>query len=137
MTVIKSSANAPSRAVVKPDDDDHADQWRGEHNGEMKIEILHIDECPSWIEAGSRLQEALSLTGNEGADIVYRLLRTPEDAARVPFAGSPTMTCDDEDLFPTDGRTTDMACRIYFTPTGLAGLPTTEQLVEAITSRGR
>ena len=102
----------------------------------MKIEVLHIDECPNWIEAGSRLQEALALTGNDGAELVFRLLRTTEDAAGVPFAGSPTITCDDVDLFPTDGRTIDLACRIYFTPSGLAGLPTTAQMVEAITSRG-
>ena len=81
-----------------------------------------------------RLEEALAVTGHSDTDVTYRLLRTPEEAAEVPFAGSPTITLDGEDLFATDGRTTDLACRIYFTPAGIAGLPTTEQLVEAITS---
>lgn len=102
----------------------------------MKIEVLHIDECPNWIEAGSRLQDALRITGNEGAEITFRQLRTSEEAARVPFAGSPTITCDGVDLFPAEGRTTDLACRIYFMPNGLAGLPSTAQLVEAIGAHG-
>ncbi|MFP3466880.1 hypothetical protein [Leifsonia sp. SIMBA_070] len=60
------------------------------------------------------------------------MLSTPEQAALVPFAGSPTITVDGEDLFPSDGGTSDLACRIYYTPDGLAGLPTVDQLIEAI-----
>jgi hypothetical protein len=102
----------------------------------MRVELLHIDECPNWEEAATRLREALNATGHPDANIVLRLLKTSEEAARVPFAGSPTLTLDDEDLVPSEGRTTDLACRIYLTPNGLAGLPTTEQLVEAIQARG-
>jgi hypothetical protein len=100
----------------------------------MKIEVLHIEECPSWVETGKRLETALAATGHATTTITFRLIRTPEDASRVPFAGSPTITLDGRDVFPSDGRTTDLACRIYSTPAGLAGLPTTEQLQEAITS---
>jgi hypothetical protein len=103
----------------------------------MKIEVLHIDGCPSWIEAGKRLQEALVTTGHADTTVSYRVLRTPEDAGRVAFAGSPTITLDGRDLFPSDGGTTDLACRIYPTPEGLSGLPTTEQLREAITTYDR
>ncbi|MCJ1697680.1 thioredoxin family protein [Rathayibacter caricis] len=101
----------------------------------MMIEVLHIDDCPNWKDVGPRLDEALAATGHSDVPVTYRLLATPEDAAGVAFAGSPTITLDGEDLFPSGGRTTDLACRIYFTSSGLAGLPTTEQLVEAITSR--
>lgn len=94
-----------------------------------------IDECPNWIEAGNRLQEALSLTDNEGVDLALRLLHTTEDAASVLFAGLPTIVLDGADLFPSDGRTTHLACRIYVTPSGVADLPATAQLVEAIMSR--
>lgn len=103
----------------------------------MDIEVLHIDECPSWVEAGSRVREALRVAGITDSTVRYRLLRTAEDAAGVPFAGSPTILLDGRDLFPSDGRTSDLACRVYATPTGLAGLPTTEQLVQAIASHGR
>ncbi|MBX0301422.1 thioredoxin family protein [Cryobacterium sp. 1639] len=102
----------------------------------MKIEVLYIDDCPNWVEVGRRLEDALAMGGYSRTPISYRLLRTPDEAAEVSFAGSPTITLDGEDLFATDGRTTDLACRIYFTPSGLAGLPTTEQLTKAIASRG-
>jgi hypothetical protein len=105
-------------------------------NGFMKAELLHIDECPNWEEAAARFREALNATGHSDVGIVLRLLRTSDEAASVPFAGSPTLTLDDEDLVLSDGRTTDLACRIYFTPTGLAGLPTTAQLVDGIRARG-
>jgi hypothetical protein len=99
----------------------------------MKIEILHIADCPNWQEAGGRTQSALAQAGVQGAAIEYRLLSSPEDAAKVPFAGSPTILIDGVDAFPSDGRTSDLACRVYFTHPGLAGLPTTEQLRVALT----
>ena len=99
----------------------------------MKIEILHIDECANWEEAGRRAQTALAAAGGLEATIEYRLLSTPEDAAQVPFAGSPTILINGTDAFPGGGRTTDLACRVYYTDQGLAGLPTTEQLRDAFT----
>lgn len=100
----------------------------------MKLEVLHIEDCPNWEEAGRRLQVALALTGRGDLPIGYRLLRTPAEAAPTAFAGSPTITVDGLDLFPSDGRTSDLACRVYLTPTGLAGLPTVDQLVKALST---
>jgi hypothetical protein len=102
----------------------------------MNIEVLHIEDCPNWVEAGSRLREAFRATGLAETPITYRLLSTPEEAAQVPFAGSPTITIDGKDLFPSGGRTTDLACRVYPTPTGFAGLPTTDQIIDAIAANG-
>jgi hypothetical protein len=65
--------------------------------------------------------------GHGDVELVYRLLRSSEEAAQVPFAGSPTILVDGEDAFPSEGRTTDLACRIYVTPKGLAGMPTQDQ----------
>ncbi|MDF2713052.1 MAG: alkylmercury lyase [Nonomuraea muscovyensis] len=107
------------------------------HYGEVKIEVLHIVDCPSWVAVGDRLREALNATGIGATRIEYRLLQTREDAARVPFAGSPTILLDGVDMFPGGEKTTDLACRVYLTPAGLAGLPTTDQLVDALTDRGR
>ncbi|CAD6005623.1 thioredoxin family protein [Agreia sp. COWG] len=103
----------------------------------MILEILHIDACPNWIEAGHRLEDALTATGHSDTSVEYRLIASSDDASRVPFAGSPTFILDGQDLFEAGGRTTDLACRIYFTPTGIAGLPTTKQLIDAITSHER
>ena len=98
----------------------------------MKVEILHIDECPNWEEAGRRARIALDEVGMQDVDIRYRLLSTSEEAAAVWFAGSPTILIDGVDAFPTDGRTSDLACRIYHTDHGAAGLPETEQLVDIL-----
>ena len=97
----------------------------------MKVEILHIDECPNWEEVGRRVRIALDEVGAREVDIEFRLLSSSEEAADVWFAGSPTILIDGTDAFPTDGRTTDLACRVYHTARGLAGLPSAEQLVQA------
>ncbi|WP_045279079.1 hypothetical protein [Microbacterium oxydans] len=103
----------------------------------MKIELLHIAECPSWVETGRRVSEALRETGHDvDSTLTFRLVRTEEDAAEVAFAGSPTITLNGNDLFPGSDRTVDLACRIYRTPAGLAGMPTTEQIRQAITTHG-
>lgn len=102
----------------------------------MKVEILHIDDCPNWEEAGRRTGAALKATGHEHVTVKFRRLQTSDDASRVPFAGSPTILVDGADLFPTGSRITDLACRVYPTPDGLAGLPTDEQLVDALNHRG-
>lgn len=101
----------------------------------MEFEVLHIDDCANWEEAGLRLRAALRSSGQDEAIIRFRLIRTPEDATGTAFAGSPTIAIDGVDLFPSDGGTTDLACRIYATPAGLAGLPTVDQILERIATR--
>jgi hypothetical protein len=98
----------------------------------MDLEVLHIDDCPNWEQAADRLQEALNSTGHGDESIGFRLLRSSEDAVGTAFTGSPTITLDGIDLIPSQGATSDLACRIYVTPSGSAGLPTVDQLVEGI-----
>jgi hypothetical protein len=102
----------------------------------MKAELLHIEECPSWEEAGRSLRAALDSTGHRDVPITFTLVASATEAARVPFAGSPTILIDGQDLFPSDGRTSDLACRVYLTPKGLAGRPTQEQLETELTAHG-
>lgn len=102
----------------------------------MRVEILHIDDCPNWGEAGRRTTAALKETGHEHVTVTFRRLQTSEDASQAPFAGSPTILVDGADLFPTAVRIMDLACRVYSTPDGLAGLPTTDQLVNALNHHG-
>lgn len=101
----------------------------------MKIEILHIDDCPNTAEAGDRLRTALDVTGHENARIAFVLIGSADEAAGLQFAGSPTILVDGTDLFPSAGRTQNLACRFYSTPTGIAGVPTVDQLSEALASR--
>jgi hypothetical protein len=98
----------------------------------MNVEVLHIDDCPNWEEAADRLREALRSTGHGDESIGFRLVRSSEDAVGTAFAGSPTITLDGVDLVPSQGATSDLACRIYLTSNGLAGLPTVDQLIEGI-----
>ncbi len=102
----------------------------------MRVEILHIGDCPNWEEAGRRVRTALGEAGVQGAELDFRLLASPEDAAQVAFSGSPAILIDGVDAFPGGARTTDLACRVYYTENGLAGLPTTEQLRLAVTAAG-
>lgn len=101
----------------------------------MSIEILHIDECPSWETAESRTRDALKSLGRPDISVTTRVLRAPEDAVETTFAGSPTITLHGIDLFPTDGRANDLACRVYATPTGLKGSPEIEQIIDALRSQ--
>jgi hypothetical protein len=101
----------------------------------VKIEVLHIDACPNGEQTSVRVRAALSRLGETGTTVNLRLVHTSEEAAEVPFAGSPTILVDGADLFPSEGKTVDLACRVYVTPDGLAGLPTIEQIVEALETR--
>lgn len=100
----------------------------------MNIEILHIDECPNWEETGERVRTALNATGHPDVAINYRLLTTAENAAAVAFAGTPTILLNGTDVFPSGGRTFDLACRIYRTATGFSGMPAVDQLIQALTT---
>lgn len=103
----------------------------------MKAEILHIEECPSWEPVGRDLREVLDATGHDDVPLTYTLLESSEQAAEVPFAGSPTILVDGIDLFPTAPHTTDLACRVYLTPGGLRPRPTREQIEQALAERTR
>lgn len=98
----------------------------------MHVEILHIDECQNWVEAGTRVEEALAELGRGDVEVTYRLLTDSAEAAAVPFAGSPTILLDGVDAFPADGRTSNLACRVYRTDVGFAGVPTIAQIIEVM-----
>lgn len=102
----------------------------------MTIELLHIADCPSWEETLRRLQCAVGKTMPTDTSIEAILIDSAEKAARSSFAGSPTILVNGVDLFPSGGRANDLACRIYFTPSGVAGSPTQKQIEEALTALG-
>jgi hypothetical protein len=65
-----------------------------------------------------------------------RLLKSVSDIEGTGFAGSPTITVNGADIFPDGAPSSDLACRIYMTPSGFAGLPTMDQLTKALRDRG-
>lgn len=102
----------------------------------MRLELLHIDECPNTVKAYERLQEALSIVGRGEVEVHLRVLKSAAEIENSGFAGSPTITLNGTDIFPTGASASELACRIYMTPDGFAGLPTVDQLAEALTSSG-
>ena len=94
----------------------------------MKIELLYFDDCPNWEVAAERLDD---VAGGRGLTVERRLVTTPEEAEAARFRGSPTILVNGEDPFASGDEPFGLACRVYQTPDGPAGSPTTEQL-EAI-----
>jgi hypothetical protein len=105
-------------------------------NEAMRIELLHIDECPHSTKAQERLEAGLTVLGRSDIPVHTRLLTSASEIPNTGFAGSPTITVDGVDIFPTDAVADDLACRVYATPDGLAGLPTLEQITSALKNRG-
>lgn len=109
------------------------------HNGCMRIELLHIDQCPNTARALERLESALAVLGRSDIAVRLRQLSTASDISDISdtgFAGSLTITVDGSDIFPTGAPVDDLACRLYATPDGFAGLPTLNQIVQALVNRG-
>ncbi|MCB2176382.1 MAG: thioredoxin family protein [Actinomycetales bacterium] len=100
----------------------------------MRVQLLHIADCPSWQLADERLRRALRTVGAE-VEVERVLIRTPEQAAARGFHGSPSIVVDGVDLFPHAGAPVGLSCRLYPTPGGSAGSPTVGQLVEVLSGR--
>lgn len=101
----------------------------------MQIEILHIDECPNWREAGRLVERALEELGTTHVAVKFTLISTPEQAAAVPFAGSPTILVDGVDAFPSDGATAELACRVFRVGGGFSGTPSLSDLRMVLAER--
>ena len=102
----------------------------------MRIELLHIDGCPNTAGAQERLEAALTILGRGDIPVHMRQLNSASETRDTGFAGSPTITVEGNDIFPTGATADDLACRVYPTPQGLAGLPTVEQVTEALKNHG-
>lgn len=102
----------------------------------MRIELLHIEDCPNTAKALEQVKAALAALGHSDVPVHTRHIRSPADTVGTGFAGSPTITADGVDIFPDGAPSSDLACRIYPTPNGYAGAPTVDQVMEALTNHG-
>jgi hypothetical protein len=100
----------------------------------MRIDVLHIEDCPNWEAAGALIVEVANELGVADASPRFTLIRTAADAARVPFAGSPTVLIDGVDIVANAIPTTDLACRLYRDGERPAGVPSRDTLRRAILS---
>lgn len=98
----------------------------------MDITLQYFEGCPNWKIAAERLD--LIAVEHPGIIVTRRLVENLEDAEAINFRGSPSILVGGTDLFPDPSASVGLACRIYTSPTGLAGAPTLEQLRDAITA---
>ncbi len=91
----------------------------------QRIELLYFPECPHWRLAAERLSE---VAHRFSLLIELQLVTTEEEAERVSFRGSPTILVDGVDPFAKGDEPIGLSCRIYRTPDGYAGSPTSEQI---------
>ena len=97
----------------------------------MRVQLLYFEGCPNWQIAEARLRDALVAVGI--AELVELVeVNTHEQAVRLGFRGSPSVMVDGRDLFAPPGAAYGLMCRVYSTPEGLQGSPTTEQWVAAL-----
>lgn len=102
----------------------------------MKVEVLYFDGCPTYETATKTLQAVLAEEG-KGAEVELVAVNSDVEARRLRFPGSPTIRMDGRDLFPAPEREDwRLGCRVYTTPQGLRGSPTTEMLREALRTKG-
>ena len=95
----------------------------------MKLELLYFVGCPNWEVAAGRLD---AVAARRGLAVERRIVRTVEEAEAERFRGSPTILVDGRDPFTSGAGGFAMSCRLFATPDGPAGSPTTEQLEDAL-----
>jgi hypothetical protein len=101
-------------------------------NQPVRVELLYFDGCPNWTVAEERLHEALRSVDREGVHVAKVRVSSPQEAEELGFIGSPTIRFDGVDPFASGGELVGLACRVYATPDGLGGSPTTAQLVHVL-----
>ncbi|MFB9183348.1 hypothetical protein ACFFX1_34920 [Dactylosporangium sucinum] len=101
----------------------------------MRVTLWYFADCPNWRLAHDRLRQALDGTGHTDAEVRLMPVETEAEASAVGFAGSPSFTVDGVDLFGGVPSTGTLACRVYHTPTGLAGVPEVADLAAELAKR--
>ena len=97
----------------------------------MKVELLHIVDCPNTAVAEEHARAALDSLGFTDVPVELVTIHSEDEAASTQFGGSPTILVDGVDLFPTQ-PVRSLACRVYATERGYAGAPTPSQIEEAL-----
>ncbi|UXY25213.1 DsbA family protein [Streptomyces sp. HUAS TT20] len=98
----------------------------------MQIEVLVVPDCPHQQLAEERLRQALDAVGLAASSFTTRVVGDQAEAERSGFTGSPTILIDGRDPFAEPGAPPSLACRLYRTPSGMAGVPEVGRLQEAL-----
>ncbi|WP_181149890.1 hypothetical protein [Arthrobacter sp. MYb227] len=97
----------------------------------MDFELLIITDCPNSAPAAELFTKVMEAANLNATDLKIRELRSETEAQALGFHGSPTFAVAGQDLFASAAEPA-LSCRVYPTPTGLAGLPVFEELLESV-----
>lgn len=101
----------------------------------MKLEVLHVPECPNVSALNARLDEALA--GRRDVVIESHEVRSQAEATARRMTGSPTLLVDGVDPFAVAGQAPSLSCRLYVDDAGaVSGAPTPGQLRTALATGG-
>ena len=101
-------------------------------NGSMlDVEVLVVPDCPNQAGAERLMRKALDAAGLPDVPVRTRVVESEEEAAGLAFTGSPSFRVNGRDPFPSHD-VPSLACRLYRTETGLAGLPDPAGMVDAV-----
>jgi glutaredoxin len=89
----------------------------------MKAELLVVPGCPNEVAARDLLHEAAAQAGIADLEVRVTVIATEQQAQRRGFVGSPTFVLNGTDPFAVTDAPPGLACRIYLTPHGAAGVP--------------
>ena len=98
----------------------------------MDFELRIITDCPNSAPAAALFRKAMEAANLNAAELKIHELTSAAEAQAMEFHGSPTFTVAGQDLFASAAEPA-LSCRVYPTPTGLAGLPVFEDLLESVT----
>jgi len=116
-------ADSGERLALSPADRRHA--------GRMDVELLVVPDCPNEVSAYDLTRAALAEL-DVSASVTTTVIESDEQAHARGFTGSPTFLINGRDPFAEPGAGVGVACRVYLTPDGLAGVPTLEELREEL-----
>jgi hypothetical protein len=85
----------------------------------MRLEILHVPDCPGAPVLEERLAELLP--DYPAVRVTWRVVTSAEVAGKVGMAGSPTLLVDGVDPFARPGQQPSMSCRLYLNEEGRLG----------------
>lgn len=95
------------------------------------IEVLVVPDCPNQDGAVRLGREALDAAGMPEISVRTTVIESEQQATEAEFVGSPSFRIDGRDPFSSVGKPS-LACRLYRTEAGLAGLPDRDALTAAL-----
>lgn len=145
---VSAAASAARPGFVFPGSCCYYWGWQSERTGapehdvpeskRMRIEVLTFTSCPN-AQAVRELVERIVAESRVDAEVEYTVVHDAEAATQRRFLGSPTVRVDGRDIEPGAAERTEyvLACRIYRTREGLAGVPEEGWLRDALAASRR